>query len=168
MQVKSRVFPPFIAKRVEGIFGYDILLYGFLFRRQWGSFLQSFARIGLLFMKWRRVEHKAAGARTFSVWLARSIPRAAMSCLWKPWLWKTLLRKSHWNIYKNCSKNHCTHNQCTNLLYLVLKKHRIPEEKPFWCEANNAFIAYIVGLPAETVLRKVRLSTLRFAQFTLL
>ena len=28
MRVESHVFPPFIAKRVEGIFGYDILLYG--------------------------------------------------------------------------------------------------------------------------------------------
>ena len=60
MRVESRVFPPFIAKRVEGIFGYDILLYGFLFRRKWESFSQSFARIGLLFIKWRRFEHKAA------------------------------------------------------------------------------------------------------------
>ena len=40
-------FPPFIEKRVEGIFGYDILLYGFLFRTRWGSSSQSFARIGL-------------------------------------------------------------------------------------------------------------------------
>ena len=78
MRVESRVFPPFIAKRVEGIFGYDILLYGFLFRRQWGSFSQSFAQIGLLFIKWRRVERKAVRARTFLVRLARSIPCAAV------------------------------------------------------------------------------------------
>ena len=62
MRVKSRVLTPFIAKKVEGIFGYDILLYGFLFRRQWESFPQSFARIGALFIKWRRVEHKATRA----------------------------------------------------------------------------------------------------------
>ena len=62
MRVESRVFPPFIAKRVEGIYGYDILLYGFLFRRQWGNSSRSFARIGLLFIKWRRVEYKAARA----------------------------------------------------------------------------------------------------------
>ena len=62
MRVRRRVFPPFIAKRVEGIFGYDILLYGFLFRRQWGSLSWSFARIVLLFIKWHRVEHKAARA----------------------------------------------------------------------------------------------------------
>ena len=78
MRVERRVFPPFIAKRVEGIFGYDILLYGFLFRRQWGSFSRSFARIGLLFIKWRRVEHKAARARTFLVRLARSVSCAAV------------------------------------------------------------------------------------------
>ena len=60
MRVESRVFPPSIAKRVEGIFGYNILLYGFLFRRQWGSFSRNFARIGLLFIKCRRVQHKAA------------------------------------------------------------------------------------------------------------
>ena len=66
MRVKSRVLTPFIAKEVEGIFGYDILLYGFLFRRQWGSFSQSFAWIGLLFIKWRRVEHKATRARGLS------------------------------------------------------------------------------------------------------
>ena len=65
MRVKSRVLKPFIAKKVEGIFGYDILLYGFLFRRQWVSFSQSFARIGLLFIKWR-VEHKATRARGLS------------------------------------------------------------------------------------------------------
>ena len=64
-------------KRVEGIFDYDILLYGFLIRRQWGSFSWSFARISLLFIKWRRVEHKAARAWTFLVRLARSIPCAA-------------------------------------------------------------------------------------------
>ena len=62
MRVGSCVFPPFIAKRVEGIFGYDILLYGFLFHRQWGNSLRSFARSGLLFIKWRRVERKAARA----------------------------------------------------------------------------------------------------------
>ena len=78
MRVESRVFPPFIAKRVEGIFGYDIRLYGFLFRRQWRSFSRSFARIGLLFMKWRQVEHKAARTRTFLVWLARLISCAAV------------------------------------------------------------------------------------------
>ena len=78
MRVESRVFPPSIAKRVEGIFGYDILLYGFLFRRQWGSFSRSFARIGVLFIKWRQVEHKAARTRTFLVRLARSIPCAAV------------------------------------------------------------------------------------------
>ena len=59
------VLTPFIAKIVEGIFGYNILLYGFLFRRQWGSFSQSFARIGLLFIKCRRVEHKATHAHGF-------------------------------------------------------------------------------------------------------
>ena len=63
MRVESRVFPPFIAKRVEGIFGYDILLYGFLFRTQWGSSSRSFARIGLLFIKRRRVERRAVRAR---------------------------------------------------------------------------------------------------------
>ena len=63
---RSSGLTPFIAKKVEGIFGYDILLYGFLFRRQWESFSQSFARIGLLFIKWRRVEHKAARARGLS------------------------------------------------------------------------------------------------------
>ena len=77
MRVES-VFAPFIAKRVEGIFSYDILLYGFLFRRQWGSSSQSFARIGLLFKKWRRVERKALRARAFLVRLARSIPCAAV------------------------------------------------------------------------------------------
>ena len=45
----------FIARRVEGIFCWDILLYGFLFRRQWWSFARSFAWIGLLFIKWRPV-----------------------------------------------------------------------------------------------------------------
>ena len=78
MRVESRVFPPFIAKRVKEIFGYYILLYGFLFRRQWRSFSRSFAWIGLLFIKWRRVEHKAARARTFLVQLARLIPWAAV------------------------------------------------------------------------------------------
>ena len=78
MRVESRVFPPFIAKRVEGIFGYDILLYGFLLRRQWGNSSRSFARIGLLFIKWRRVKRKAVRARTFLVRLARSIPYAAV------------------------------------------------------------------------------------------
>ena len=34
LRFESRVFPPYIGKRVKGIFGYDILLYGFLFRRQ--------------------------------------------------------------------------------------------------------------------------------------
>ena len=29
MRVKSCVLTPFITKKVEGIFGYDILLYGF-------------------------------------------------------------------------------------------------------------------------------------------
>ena len=54
----------------------------FLFRWQWGSFSRSFswsfARIGLLFIKWRRVEHKAACAWTFVVRLARAIPCAAV------------------------------------------------------------------------------------------
>ena len=59
MRLESRASTVFIAKKVEVIFGYDILLYGFLFRRQWRSCSQSFARIGLLFIKWRRVEHKA-------------------------------------------------------------------------------------------------------------
>ena len=87
MRVESRVFrfsTLFIAKKDEGIFGYDILLYGFLFGRQWESFSQSFARTGLLFIKWRRVEHKAARARTFSVRLARSILSAAVYKLWFP------------------------------------------------------------------------------------
>ena len=78
MLVERRVFPPFIAKRVEGISGYDILLYGFLFRRQWGRFSRSFARIGLLFIKRRRVQHKPACARTFLVRLARTISCAAL------------------------------------------------------------------------------------------
>ena len=78
MRVEGRIFPPFIAKRVEGIFGYDILLYGFLSRRQWGNFSRSFARIGLLFIKWRRVKYKAARMRTFLVRLARSIPCVAV------------------------------------------------------------------------------------------
>ena len=78
MRVENRDFPPFIAKSVEGIFGYDILLYGFLFRRQW----ESFSRIGLLFIKWRRVKHKAARARTFLVRLAPSISYAAVYKLW--------------------------------------------------------------------------------------
>ena len=78
MRVESRVFPPFIAKRVDGIFDYDILPYGFLFRRQWGNFSLRFLWIGLLLVKWRRVEHKAARARSFSVRLASSIPCAAV------------------------------------------------------------------------------------------
>ena len=78
MRVESPVFPPFIAKRVKGIFGCDILFYGFFFRKQWGSFPQSLARISLLFIKWRRVKHNAARARSFSVRLARSIPCAAV------------------------------------------------------------------------------------------
>ena len=78
MRVESRDFPPFIAKRVEGIFGYDILLYGFLFCRQWGSSSRSFARIGLLFIKRRQVKRKAVRARTFLVRFARSIPCAAV------------------------------------------------------------------------------------------
>ena len=78
MRIECRVFPPFIAKTVEGIFGYDLLLYGFLFRRQWGSSSRSFARIGLLFIKRRRVERKAVRARTFLVRLAHSIPCAVV------------------------------------------------------------------------------------------
>ena len=47
MRVESRVVPPFIAKRVAGIY--------------------RGARIGLLFVKWRRIKHEAARARIFLV-----------------------------------------------------------------------------------------------------
>ena len=79
MRVEIRVFPLFVAKRVGGIFSYDILLYDFLFRRQWGSFSQSFARIGLLFIKWRQVEHKAARARGLS-WFGSRARFHALRC----------------------------------------------------------------------------------------
>ena len=94
MRVESRVFPPFIAKRVEGIFGYDILLDGFLFRRQWENSSRSFARIGLLFIKWRRVEHKAARADFFGSARALDSMRCGVQApIYNTLQYEVLLRK---------------------------------------------------------------------------
>ena len=81
MRVESRVFPSFIAKRVEGIFGYST---AFCFVNNEKVVHEVFARISLLIIykmtsSWTQ---RRARARTFLVRLARSISCAAVYKLW--------------------------------------------------------------------------------------